>query len=295
MRKNLSQWLFKSIPVVIAGSFMISCGDHGPDQHSTQDTTETQEAVTDEVEEAETVILPSPLQIASIFKRSGLKYINGVTNPESNTSKYSSSFARTQNLGIYTADLAYCVLNKQTQPALNYIKTVKQISDQLGMSSVFESLSLVSRFEKNLGNEDSLAYLIAELQMETDMYLDENDQKQMAPVIFAGAWIESMYIGGKVTAKEKNDKLTSKLGEQMIILEKIIAVLKQNEKKDSNITGLISDLNSIRETYNSFPEVKKILEMPEDEEAPGPPKLSDEEMKKLTNQIDAIRGKIVNG
>ena len=83
------------------------------------------------------------------------------------------------------------------------MKLSRQMADNLGIGAVFEEGNLAERFEANLNNEDSLAYIIAELQMVTDMYLDENDQQQITSIVFAGAWIESMYIGAKVYEKDK--------------------------------------------------------------------------------------------
>src|ERR1035437_8275242 len=94
--------------------------------------------------------LPSPLQIASLFKKSGLKFIEGITNAQNDPAKYTSNFSKSLNLGIYGADLAYCVLNKQNQEAMNYMKASTQLSGSLGMGSIMESGAFGKRFEANI-------------------------------------------------------------------------------------------------------------------------------------------------
>ncbi|MGZ4049524.1 MAG: hypothetical protein ACXVNN_09180, partial [Bacteroidia bacterium] len=164
--------------------------------------------------------------------------------------------------------------------------------DNLGMGSVFEQGNLSKRFEKNIGNEDSLAYIIAELQMVTDMYLDENDQQQVTSIVFSGAWIESMYIGSKVYEKGKDKSLNNKLAEQMTILGSIVKALKAVEKKDPAITGLIADLQSVNDIYNSLPSVKNNPGASEDNDKDLT--LTDDEVTQLTTKIETLRTKFIN-
>jgi hypothetical protein len=263
------------------------------EESTAQDTTAVAEPVATEETDSDstTVVLPSPLQIATIFKKSGLTYLDGLTSDIASASKYSSQTKRSLNIGVYTTDLAYCVLNKQNQKALDYIKTVRTMGSQIGMGSIFDNNTFVERFQKNLSNEDSLAYVIADLQMETDMYLQNNDMTKLSPIMFCGAWLEALYLGSKVHEKKKSDNVSHKLTEQMIILDKIVALLKKNSEGDGEITGLLASLNEISAYYNSIPAVKAAMESEEQAGA----KLTDEEVKKLSQMIVDARNKVVNG
>ncbi len=257
-------------------------------------TAGVEDSVTAEVQtDAVSYSLPSPLQIASIFKKSGLKYKPGVTSTLQDPAKYTSNLSKAINLGVYSADLSYAVLNKQNQEAMTYMKLSRQLADNLGMGSVFEQGNLSKRFEKNLSNEDSLAYIIAELQMVTDMYLDENEQQQITSIVFSGAWIESMYIGSKVYEKGKDKSLNNKLAEQMTILGSIINALKAEEKKDPAISGLVADLQSIKDIYDLLPSVKANENATEDTEKELT--LTDDEVAQLTAKIEVLRTKFING
>jgi hypothetical protein len=205
-------------------------------------------------------------------------------------SKFNSNLNKSINLGVFSADLSYCVLNKQSQEAMRYMKLCRGLADNLQMGSVFDESNLSKRFEKNLENEDSLAYIIAELQMVTDMYLDENDKQQITSIVFAGAWTESMYIGGKVYEKGKEKKLNNKLAEQMNILGSIINALKAVEKKDAAIGGLITDLKSVKDIYDSLPSVKN--NNPDSDKAMS---FTDDELVQLTKKIDELRAKFISG
>jgi hypothetical protein len=173
------------------------------------------------------------------------------------------------------------------------MKLCRTMADNLGMGSVFEQANLSKRFEKNIGNEDSLAYIIAELQMVTDMYLDENDQQQVTSIVFAGAWIESMYVGSKVYEKGKDKSLNNKLAEQMTILGSIVNALKAQEKKDASISGLVAELQGVKDIYDALPSVKNRPDAADDNEKEMT--LTDDEVVTLTKKIEEIRTKFING
>jgi hypothetical protein len=273
---------------------LFACGSDTKDEN--QDTTPpdslTEEQDTAEVSNEPSYTLPSPLQIAAIFKKSGLKYMEGITNPPANVTKYNSNTSKAIALGIYSSDLCYNVLNKQSQNATNYLKTTRELGTQLGMESVFGMNNLNQRFEANINKEDSLPLLIAELQLQTDMYLADNEKEHVSAIVFAGAWIESMYIGSKVFEKTKEEKISSKISEQMSILESIIKVLKSYEKRDAEISNILNDLTAVQDMYNGFESVKKASgEENEDMEI----KLSNDELAQLSKRITEIREKFING
>ncbi|MDQ3046906.1 MAG: hypothetical protein M3R27_05105 [Bacteroidota bacterium] len=288
---NQRSFALKGSLFIVAGMLLIACGSETPKDETVVESVDTTAAVTDDSEET-TYSLPSPLQIASIFKKSGLKYKDGITSTFKDPAKYTTNLNKALNLGVYSADLSYSVLNKQNQEAMNYMKLCRQLADNLGMGSVFEEANLSKRFEKNLGNEDSLAYIIAELQMVTDMYLDANDQQQITSIVFSGAWIESMYIGSKVYEKGKDKSLNNKLAEQMTILESIVNALKAEEKKDAAIGTLVADLESIKVIYDGLDSVKNNTEAADSEKDLT---LTDEEVATLTKKIEELRTKFING
>ena len=270
-----------------------ACGSDTKDENqenNTVDSTATQDTAASSNEA--TYTLPSPLQIAAIFKKSGLKYMDGITNPASNADKYTSNTSKALALGVYSSDLCYNVLNKQTQNATNYLKATRELGTQLGLESVFGANNLNQRFENNMDKEDSLPLLIAELQLQTDMYLEDNEKEYVSAVVFSGAWVESMYIGSKVYEKTKDEKISSKISEQMTILESIVKVLRSYEKRDADIPAIVSDLSAIQDMYMSFESVKKTVGS-EDEDAEV--KLTNDELAQLSKRIAETRAKYING
>ena len=272
-----------------------SCGG-GDDQPITDgtDTTDTQEVDSSEMMgDQQSYLLPSPLQIAYIFKKSGLKYVDGTTHDPKSEPTYSTSFSQSLNLGVYSSDLAYCVLNKQNTGARQYMDAVKSLSDRLGMSTVFDSESLLKRFDANLNNEDSIMFILSELQSKSDEFFADNNRQMTAAIVFSGAWIESMYIAAKVTGKAKGSKLADQLAEQMGILENLIKELGNHKAKDTNIDGLLVQLNAVHEIIAAIPGVKEMMESDTPSEVKIEP--TAEQLSTLTAKLDEMRGSVIKG
>ena len=237
--------------------------------------------------------LPSALQMASIFKKSGLKFITGITNPADNVKNYNSSnYSRAINLGIYSSDLAYVLLNKQSNESKVYLKACKDISAQLGLNKAFEDNNLLQRFDKNLGREDSLLEIVADIQMETDILLEENKQKHITVIAFAGAWVETVYIAAKVYGVDKNKKVSFSLMEQFTIVRNIIKALWVNEEKESEIKDLSADIMSILNVFENTESIKKAAKKEEEADF-SKVILSDEEFAVIEAKIVEVRTKLV--
>jgi hypothetical protein len=237
--------------------------------------------------------LPTPFRVAAMFKRSELSYLPGITYDASKASNYTSTFQLAQIMGVYSADMAYSVLNKQTQSGQLYLKTVREVGNKLNLSKVFDQSNLFERFNNNMESEDSIGAIVAEIQYQTDMQLEENQQNELYGVIFAGAWIESMYIAGEVYKKEGNENVVQALFEQMAVLNSITAELKAYEAKDPGITGLLAQLNDLQAEFDKMPSVQKLNDNPDLDFSDVKPEKG--EMDPLIEKIAAIRANIIKG
>lgn len=223
--------------------------------------------------------LPSPIHVARIFQRAGLKYISGTTNPAANASKYMSPYSKSVNLGVYTTDLAYCTFNDQSQEAISYFKAVKTLTDGLNLTSIFESTNMIPRFERNIGNKDSLVTLMATMSMESDILLKQTSRLDIAYLSFAGAWIESAYIGTQMLKNKRNPDIMKRLLDQNNSLNKLIGLLKDFESK-KEFEALITSLSDIRTSLDILNSENTATH--------------EEEFKKLTAKVETLRNKITN-
>ena len=292
MRKIFSYNVFIGLGVLL---FIASCGGNEVDKkEELKDSTNTITS-TDNNNETNLYTLPSPMQIASILKKAGLKYYTGLTNPIDNLSKYNSrnTVGKTLIMGVYLSDLSYCILNKKTEEGEKYFKICTQLSESIGLAKAFQDNNVPIRLEKNMNNEDSVSNIMSEIQMQSDNMLEENQQEYISIIAFSGAWIECMYTGTQVYMKEKNANVSTNIIEQMGIAENIIKALKANMSKDADVTELLKDMNSLDEMYDNFKSVKEIKATDPDVIDPAKISIGVDELLNFSNKIQEIRERII--
>lgn len=269
-----------------------SCGEEPKvevsKEEQTQDDLLNEMAEEGEDQEPESFYLPSALQIGSIFQNSGLKYISGITNPPSNQEQYITKSQKILNFGVYSADLAYIVLNGQSQDATEYLKTIKSLSDKIGFGAVFESEELMKKFERSLGNQDSIINVMIDIQMKTDMFVDENNLQDVTHIIFAGAWVEGMYLGVKASNQDHQHEVSGRLVEQMTILDNLVKALRSNKNQTEDIELLTKDLNKLDKFFMRLEENKNSQNIKSFKDY----KISKEHLNELSEIIIELRTRI---
>ena len=286
--------------IALSVSF-VSCNGRTEDQKNQEsnnvvDTTISKTdslAVATEDDEV-TYNLPSALQIAYVFKKSGAGFIPTLLNDDANFNKYNTSnYKRATNFGIYSADLAYCLFNKKYQESKEYLKACKDIGTHLGLNQAFESDNMAQRFDKNIANEDSVVKIVSNVQLKTDMMFEQNKQKHITVIAFAGAWTESMYIAIEVYAKDKNKKVLASLLEQLLLSETIIKALKSYQNSEPEIPTLITSIEIINSQFNSIAAVKAAMEK-EEELNFNAMSVTDNELTKITESVKTLRASMVD-
>ncbi len=239
--------------VVLSVISIVSCGSESTEENTgpAQDT--TAEVGNDSTNATQDFFysLPSPLLMAKVFRKTGLKYVEGVANSPDNVAKYTSVHTRTLNLGVYSADLAYTILNKQATQASRYMECVKRLSDDLGMSSLFDSDNYLTRFKKNQDNEDSLINIVCQLKSEMDMFMKDNEKEKQTVLIFIGAWIENMYIATQLTKEGNKEKVAARVAEQKYILNSLMNVSGRFQT-DPEFKTLFNKLNELKGLFDNL-------------------------------------------
>lgn len=271
---------------------LAACGNETPVNENADSSLNDTATVTVETIETNSS-LPTPFRVAAMFKRSELNYLPGITYNSDKVSMYSTRFQLAQIMGVYSADMAYSVINKQTNEGQKYLKSVREVGNKLNLQKVFDQANLFDRFNANMDKEDSVGAIIAEIQYQTDLQLEENQQNELYGVIFAGAWIESMYIAGEVYNKEGNEHVVQALFEQMAVLKSIITELEAYKAQDPGIPGLITELSALQSEFDALPSVKKLNENPDLDFSDVKPEKG--EMDPLIKKIAEIRASIIKG
>ena len=289
--------------LLTACSLMIwSCGGSGSDE-ATNDEQFTDELEAEAVNNGEKVVYygtPSLVEVASIMEASGAEFTPELLNDPESSPKYNTNNSKAVNLGVYGADLAYSAMFKHTQESINYLKTVKVMADELGMAGAFES-ELLSTIETNISNRDSLLDLVTDFYWSADAYLQDNDRSNVAALIIAGGWLESMYLACNMsTISPNNDEIKIKIAEQKLILKNLILFMSDAAKGDEGVLAINEKLIEIQKIYDGI-EISHGSGEIETQESDGETiianettvTLDDAAMKELCAKFGEVRDEIV--
>jgi hypothetical protein len=288
--------------VVLFSIFLTACGG----EEKTMTVEEQEESM--EVDRSRSSLLningeifaiPSPIQTSLLIKGSGNNYSKEMLVTPAGIDSYLTKFQKAINLGVLGADMGYVTIFDQTQDALHYLKVIKDLADDLGVMGAFDK-TLLDRFEKNMGNQDSLLSLVSDAYRVSDAYLKNQDRNDVGVLILAGGFIESLYFAVNVAESTKNQDMVVRIGEQKSSLDNLIKLLSPFYGKEEfkNLTDNLIDLSEAFDgvEYNYIYEkpvtdaANKITTINSRTEI----KISDDQFKKIAKKVRDIRNKIIS-
>ncbi len=244
---------------VILVSFLYACG--GDPSTQVVDEEEAMEEMDENVagDEQKKIVYyatPSLVEVANIMKSSGATFSNELLNDPNNSQMYNTHDKQALNLGVYGADLTYSAMFDETQSAIIYLKTVKGLSDELGMDGAFEA-ELLNSIEENITDREALLDVITDFYWSADSYLTDNDRLEVSSLIIAGGWIESIYIACDMANRTPdNQEIRKRIAEQKLILKNLLLFLKAGASTDEHVAVIIDDLVTLQGIYDKV-EVKQ--------------------------------------
>lgn len=193
--------------------------------------------------------IPSPLEISVLLKQSGKKYNIDYLNSADNIARYNNNFQKAMNLGIYGTDLGYTNIYEKNTDGIKYMSSIKGLADDLNIGQFFD-LETISRLATNSKNLDSLLLITTQNFNNINHYFQTQNRSNLSVLLLTGGWLEAMHITCSVAATDpKNQELNEKIGEQKIILEKILKLLSFYKDTDSHMASLLTDLQGLEEVY----------------------------------------------
>lgn len=195
--------------------------------------------------------IPSPLEISVLLKSSGKKYDLTYLNPADNISKYNNNYQKALNLGIYGTDLGYTNIYEKNQDGLKYMSSIKSLANDLNIGQFFD-IETIGRLATNSKNLDSLLLITTQNFNSINRYFQEMRRSNLSVLLLSGGWLEAMHITCNVAVTDpKNKELQEKIGEQKIILEKVMKLLSFYKESDKNMASLLADLEVLKKVYDN--------------------------------------------
>jgi hypothetical protein len=223
--------------------------------------------------------IPSPVNMINDISNWGVDYNGALLNDPKKSSNYKDEFTKSVTLGIYNIDMAYAMVNNQGQDVMKYMKTVLMQSDNLGLKGAVDRM-VGKRAETNLGSKDSLLTILSDIFVKSDSYLRTNERVLTASTVFAGTWIEGLYltckIGESTTNADAKLKAHKAVWDQRFYLKNLIDLLEDYKDKKEVVT-LNDEFKNIHKEIDAVKDAKDI---------------DDAKFKSISSKIYALRDKI---
>lgn len=197
--------------------------------------------------------LPAPVEMATLIKESGLMYDDELLNPLSKMPSYTSNLKMALNLGVYTTDMSVASMFNQSQKTMEYLNTIKQLTEKLGIVQIVDDATL-AKFEKKETTKDEILNIISDVYMNANQYLSDNNRRNVAAEVLVGGWIEGFNIAASLAEnnKWKNEKLRERIMAQKLALNTVITILEDENKdmQDEDLNFLQSKVSEIKMIFD---------------------------------------------
>lgn len=246
-------------------------------EHESTITEEQPETIKSETEKI-AIKIPSPIETYSFLYFSEVKFVKENMNPISNYTKYLTKEKKALNLGVYSSDLSYCVVFKQSNYALDYFSVSKKIAEDLGLLEGFNE-EVIKRVDKNISNTDSLYQITNDSYTSAIKYLESKGNSDLLPLILTGAWIEIMNITVKSVKKyDPKSEIVNRIKDEICVLENLLKIYETLNLKEQ-YKQYYTWLDELYLIYNQIDENKGLTE---------------EQFNDITTQIKKIRALIIS-
>ncbi|MCF8222480.1 MAG: hypothetical protein K9J25_04980 [Bacteroidales bacterium] len=257
MKNKLLKKTVYLLITVLSFSFVLNSCKTGPEEGKQGDEieiTEIDEDVLKDVEEAEKIFysLPSPLESAMLIKSAGALFNEELLNPTENTSRYTTNKLMALNLGIYTCDLSFSSLYDQTQLVIDYMNAAKEMADGLGILEAINE-ETIHRLEENVNNREVIMDIVSETFLNSNSYLEDNEQPAIASIVLVGGWIEGLYIATQLVDMDEfeGDKLVGRIIDQKLSVGIMLQLLKDNNDHPA-VPGIVEQMEDLKVTFDKI-------------------------------------------
>ena len=288
--------MLKAFSIIVAIVFFTSCGDSGKESNEMPVDSIKSSTVSDADLGSKLYNIPSPIETFTILKMSGAKFDKSLLNAANNIDKYVSIYSKSINLGVYSADLSFCLLYKENQDVNFYLKNVNELTTSLGIDGDFAQL-VSQRLKANANNSDSILQIVSDASVDAYVYLKENQRNSTSVLITAGGWLEAMHFIIKMAETTQNKDIISLVASQRNVIKNLVIMLSKFES-DAEIASLLTEIKDISAIYQTLKESKdksavasidkKIVSIGNNKSY----EISKEELSAIREKIELLRNKL---
>jgi hypothetical protein len=196
--------------------------------------------------------LLTPTEITSIFNRLGVPYEKAALNPTSNNDLYTSNAKAAINLGIYGVDFGYIKIFGLGQQMIDYILTIKDMSNKLGIPDKF-LMDPIKKIESDMSSPDTILALVNKSYSEIENHLRKDGRESTAGLMLMGGWVEALYLTTQLLydAEKPDTEVVEKIAQQKYTLTSLLSFMK-NYYDDPIVVYYTKKLIFLKKYFDTF-------------------------------------------
>jgi hypothetical protein len=245
--------------------------------------------------------IPTPVEMNVMIRASGAEYYGEILHPAADVEQYTTSYKKALNLGIYGADLGYLNIYEKTGTSIDYLKSIKDLSDDLRIGEFFDFAKL-QELAADSENSDSLIIVSTKNFNKMNRHLREDKRGKVSVLIIVGTFVEGLNIAGQIVKNNPNDEIVEKIGEQKLTVSDLLTIL-QLYGEDPEMGDLIADFEDLKLEMD---DVEILITVGErvatevdgrlvfEDSSTSEILLTDETLSRIIAKTEAIRQKIIS-
>ncbi|MEQ9466919.1 MAG: hypothetical protein RLN88_05870 [Ekhidna sp.] len=199
--------------------------------------------------------LPPPSEVPYLLMNAGAEFDESIINSMDKMESYQNNETKAAlNLGVYATDIGYLASYEKSEKALDYMGECQKLAAPVGVSSAID-YGMISRFEANMENKDSLASIINEVMQKSGERLSELEELNSAALLLAGSWIEGVYISTTIVNTYPDDLPEES---RTLILEPLVKIVMDQKTSLNDLLQVMNDVPESADVNNMIAELGKV-------------------------------------
>lgn len=195
-------------------------------------------------------LYPSPAEMLGVINFADISFNSLLLNPAEDADKYIDSKAKTYALGLYMTDLAYVALFGRHEETLDYLETVKSLSEEINITEAIDE-SMIEKARNNVEYLDSLYIISNDAFMNILSYCERNERPNTVVMLSAGAFTESLYLAVHMIKDYGSaGPLLQHLADQKFTIDNFMMFARNIDSDDPGVESTIRDLEKIKAFYD---------------------------------------------
>jgi hypothetical protein len=192
--------------------------------------------------------LASPVEVAAMLMDLGIPYSEELIVDTKIIDGLHTNFNKSLVLGYLSADLGYLNIYQKNLPLMDYISSIKNLTDDLNVGQFYD-FNTLKRLSEQKHDLDSLMYISVRSFNRMNSYLESTRRGHISALVISGLWLEGMYLATQVAKDADHEELRESIGEQKIIMEDLFAVINKY-KEEPGFDELISQFQLLKNEFD---------------------------------------------